>query len=88
MIEVLHLVFFAPSSPITVQYPDCFKLDDRSTLKLTPSMVALAATAVHHYQLDVLPLTNVCRYIMPLMMVYTNKSNSMSICILVYIRST
>ncbi|KAF8715291.1 hypothetical protein AX14_012640 [Amanita brunnescens Koide BX004] len=48
IIEVLRAVFFAPPTPITVQYPDRFKLDNKETLKLTSSMVALAATGIHH----------------------------------------
>ena len=46
IVDVIHAVFFLPLNPITAQYPDQFKLDDPKTLKLTPSMVALAAVVV------------------------------------------
>jgi len=48
IIEVLRTIFFAPPTPITVEYPDRFKLDERETLKLMSSMVALATTGIHH----------------------------------------
>ena len=48
IIDVIHMIFFLPTSPITVQYPDPFKFDEMETLKLLPSMVALAATMVCH----------------------------------------
>ena len=46
IVDVIHAVFFLPLNTITAQYPDWFKLDDPKTLKLTPSMVALAAVVV------------------------------------------